>query len=88
MSVLRINRMQELLRTAHAYTSIIRHAAPCHKGTGWCIYDVMFRRKAIFLAKTDNESAFRLIPVHATIMNFLVCIGSPQYAWCMLKYFL
>ena len=36
------NRAQELLQ----YMSLIRHAAHCHKGVGWCIYDVKFRRKA------------------------------------------
>ena len=36
------NRTQELLQ----YMSIIRHAAHRHKGVGWCIYDVKFRRKA------------------------------------------
>ena len=36
------NRAQELLQ----YMSIIRNAAHCHKGVGWCIYDVKFRRKA------------------------------------------
>ncbi len=36
------NRAQELLQ----YMTIIRHAAQCHKGVGWCIYDVKFRRKA------------------------------------------
>mgnify|MGYP002803547148 FL=1 len=36
------NRAQELLQ----YMSIIRHAAQCHKGVGWCIYDIKFRQKA------------------------------------------
>ncbi|CAB4032393.1 gag [Paramuricea clavata] len=36
------NRAQELLQ----YMTIIRHAAHCHKGVGWCIYDIKFRRKA------------------------------------------
>ena len=36
------NRPQEFLQ----YMIIIRHAAQCHKGVGWCIYDIKFRRKA------------------------------------------
>ena len=36
------NRAQEFLQ----YMSIIRHAAQCHRGLGWCIYDFKFRRKA------------------------------------------
>ena len=44
-------RSQELLQ----YMSIIRHAAHCHRGLGWCIYDIKFRRKAA-LAKTLNWS--------------------------------
>ena len=36
------NRAQEFLQ----YMSIIRHAAQCHRGLGWCIYDFRFRWKA------------------------------------------
>ena len=46
-----LNRAQEFLQ----YVSIIRHAAQCHRGLGWRIYDFMFRRKAA-LNKSLNWS--------------------------------
>ena len=28
------------------YLSLIRYAAKCHRGLGWCVYNVKFRQKA------------------------------------------
>ena len=59
-----LNRVQELLQ----YMTIICHAAHCHKGVGWCIYDIMFRRKAAL----DKSLDWSVIDQELWLMIFTV----------------
>ena len=78
------NRAQEFLQ----YMSIIRHAAQCHKGVGWCIYDIKFRRKAtlnqsLTWSEIDQQLWLMIFTVHPANLKEeypLFNNGPQQYA--------
>ena len=54
--------------------SLIRYAAHCHKGVGWCIYDVKFRRKAaldqsINWSELDQQLWLMIFTVHQATLK-------------------
>ena len=65
------SRAAELLE----YLSLIRYAAKYHRGLGWCVYDVKFRKKAaankfIKWSTIDSQQRLKTFTVAPSLMRF------------------
>ena len=65
------SRAAELLE----YLSLVRYAAKYHRGLGWCVYDVKFRKKAaakkfIKWSTIDSQQRLKTFTVAPSLMRF------------------